>query len=43
MVKVIIGHRPELTAEVARKVFESHFHDNYDCRPSAIMGHKWGH
>ncbi len=28
MVKVIIGHRPELTAEVARKVFESHFHDN---------------
>ncbi len=30
MAKVIIGHRPELTAEVARKVFESHFHDKYD-------------
>ena len=30
MAKVIIGHCPELTAEVARKVFESHFHDKYD-------------
>jgi len=30
MAKIIIGHRPELTAEVARKVFESHFHDKYD-------------
>ncbi len=30
MAKVIIGHRPELTAEAARKVFESHFHDKYD-------------
>ena len=30
MEKVIIGHHPELTAEAARKVFESHFHDKYD-------------
>ena len=30
MAKVIIDHRPELTAEAARKVFESHFHDKYD-------------
>ncbi len=30
MAKVIIGHRPELTAEGAMEVFQRHFHDKYD-------------
>ncbi len=39
MAKVIIGHRPELTAEIARKVFESHFHDKYDIYKTKMPGY----